>query len=472
MVSVLDGQLSRTWFFTNKGRKHVINLYHDTITGVRSAMVDFVEIRGSTGNSSLFMEAKGHRIFFTVDDLPSFIEIKRDGWTGFKYTCVVNDKTIPESTQVIQDSHQDVFNEYPIVWYQVLVTRLADHVETIVHRRFRDFAEMNSAANFKGNHLLAALPPLPEKPLKMLTDHRDPAFIQDRQLKLESYLVNLIAIPHVPDMISVKAFLGIMDEVREYSLSFHTPQLGISLSPQTSANSLDTTVVVGEVVKEELKTPPPPTVSHTPSPTHQSSHTIQPGDVVSKVNGVCVGSVAMGDGLNVFEGLVHRIRALPRPLIIHFVRHTTHQVLPAPPRDGKGEDATDTDGKAQVEVEEAQVEVEEKEDPLPLPLPPHTKSLTPPPATKTPTPAASKPVFARLPPSPPTSPAHSSNNKKPSHSPITHAQDHNIAASPSTVQEDAAPAHTNNAAEAPAQDNNSSSGATSAVAVVDVWGDE
>eukprot|EP01031_Cornospumella_fuschlensis_P031000 gene31000-37466_t len=194
MVSVLDGQLSRTWFFTNKGRKHVINLYHDTITGVRSAMVDFVEIRGSTGNSSLFMEAKGHRIFFTVDDLPSFIEIKRDGWTGFKYTCVVNDKTIPESTQVIQDSHQDVFNEYPIVWYQVLVTRLADN------------------ANFKGNHLLAALPPLPEKPLKMLTDHRDPAFIQDRQLKLESYLVNLIAIPHVSDMISVKAFLGIMDE--------------------------------------------------------------------------------------------------------------------------------------------------------------------------------------------------------------------------------------------------------------------
>lgn len=33
MVSVLEGQLSRTWYFLNQGRNHVINLYHDTITG-------------------------------------------------------------------------------------------------------------------------------------------------------------------------------------------------------------------------------------------------------------------------------------------------------------------------------------------------------------------------------------------------------------------------------------------------------
>jgi hypothetical protein len=33
MVSVFEGQLSRTWYFLNQGRNHVISLYHDTITG-------------------------------------------------------------------------------------------------------------------------------------------------------------------------------------------------------------------------------------------------------------------------------------------------------------------------------------------------------------------------------------------------------------------------------------------------------
>jgi hypothetical protein len=78
-------------------------------SGVRSAMLDFAEIPNSTGNSSLFMESRGHRIFFSVDTEPGYIEIKKSGWTGFSYTCVVNDKTVPESTQVIEESHQDVF---------------------------------------------------------------------------------------------------------------------------------------------------------------------------------------------------------------------------------------------------------------------------------------------------------------------------------------------------------------------------
>ena len=33
MVSVFDGQLTRTWLYELGKRKHVINLYHDTITG-------------------------------------------------------------------------------------------------------------------------------------------------------------------------------------------------------------------------------------------------------------------------------------------------------------------------------------------------------------------------------------------------------------------------------------------------------
>lgn len=60
-------------------------------------MLDFQEIPGSVGNSSLVMESKGHRIFFTVENLPGFIEIKKSGWTGFTYQCVINTEEINES---------------------------------------------------------------------------------------------------------------------------------------------------------------------------------------------------------------------------------------------------------------------------------------------------------------------------------------------------------------------------------------
>lgn len=84
------------------------------------------------------------------------------------------------------------------------------------NRRFRDFAELNSQVkqNLKGHHLREILPPLPEKPLKSFTDHRDPVFIADRQAKLNIYLTALVAIPHVCDMICVRAFLGMMEQVQ------------------------------------------------------------------------------------------------------------------------------------------------------------------------------------------------------------------------------------------------------------------
>ena len=66
-------------------------------------MLDFVEIRGSNGNSSLLMESKGHRIFFSVDDLPGYIEIKKAGWTEFAYACIINDIKVPEATEVVKN---------------------------------------------------------------------------------------------------------------------------------------------------------------------------------------------------------------------------------------------------------------------------------------------------------------------------------------------------------------------------------
>lgn len=41
--------------------------------------------------------------------------------------------------------------------------------------------------------------------------------------------MNLIRIPHVVELTSVKTFLGVMDKVRETSLLFTSPTIGITL---------------------------------------------------------------------------------------------------------------------------------------------------------------------------------------------------------------------------------------------------
>eukprot|EP01038_Epipyxis_sp_PR26KG_P010952 gene10952-14706_t len=311
MVSVFEGQLTRTWFYQPIQRKHVINLYHDTITGVRSAMLDFQEVAGSIGTSSLLMESKGHRIFFTVEDLPGYIEIKRAGWTSFSYTCVVNDKKIPESTQLVAAMQDDVFRvkiidttftqdetnpENLVAWYSVKSTRIRDGTSTIVHRRFREFAEFNSQIkqNFKGHHLRSILPPLPEKTLKVTTDHRDPNFIKERCARLDIFLVAMIAVPHVSDMICTKAFLGLMEQVREFSLTYNVPTLGMSLLPCDRLAD-NTPAIVGVIQKPEL------------------CEGVLPGDTISKINGVQVAGTS-------FQGVVARIKMLPRPIIIHFIQ--------------------------------------------------------------------------------------------------------------------------------------------------------
>ena len=40
----------------------MINLFHDTLTGVRSALVDYEEVPDSLGTSTLLMESEGHKI--------------------------------------------------------------------------------------------------------------------------------------------------------------------------------------------------------------------------------------------------------------------------------------------------------------------------------------------------------------------------------------------------------------------------
>lgn len=111
-------------------------------------MLDFIEIRGSSGTSSLMMESKGHRIFFSVDSLPGFIEIKRSGWTSFAYSCIIDNVRLPEATEVVADDQTEVFrvkvtgttgtpdenSDTLVTWYVLEATRLKDGVTTEVHR--------------------------------------------------------------------------------------------------------------------------------------------------------------------------------------------------------------------------------------------------------------------------------------------------------------------------------------------------
>jgi hypothetical protein len=113
-------------------------------------MLDFQEIPGSLGNSSLLMESKGHRIFFTIEDIPGYIEIKKSGWTEFCYSCVINTVNILEVTQTVAENQEalfrtkitettftpDEFSDHLIAWYVVKSVRVKDDVCNTVHRSF------------------------------------------------------------------------------------------------------------------------------------------------------------------------------------------------------------------------------------------------------------------------------------------------------------------------------------------------
>lgn len=110
-------------------------------------MLDFEEIEGSLGNSSLLMDSKGHLICFSIGEIPATIEIKRSGWTGFAYQCTVGGIVLKEATQDIASQQDEQIFSAKIVettffengaeqisWYVVETTRLRDQVTTTVHR--------------------------------------------------------------------------------------------------------------------------------------------------------------------------------------------------------------------------------------------------------------------------------------------------------------------------------------------------
>ncbi len=148
MVSVFEGQLARTWLYQLKDKTYTISLNHDTLSGVRMAMLNFEEINHSMGISSMIMDEVGHRIFFDIDGKSGYIEIKKSGWRAFSYQCFVNDESIPEQCTLPKDEPKEKFEvdishvaftpeegrKTNVAWYVLNVKRLSDHVSTTVHR--------------------------------------------------------------------------------------------------------------------------------------------------------------------------------------------------------------------------------------------------------------------------------------------------------------------------------------------------
>jgi hypothetical protein len=165
--------------------------------------------------------SKNHQIFFGIivdkKELQCTIQINRSGWTGFEYVLLIDNTIISEVTQQIDNDDKSKFEvsitgntstfdesdeNQQVVWYIVKTTRLLDGMTTIIHRRFHDFADVNSLIkqNLKGHHLRSSLPNLPGKEIKILFDHRDPSFVQERQIALQRFLKELVDVPHVSKM--------------------------------------------------------------------------------------------------------------------------------------------------------------------------------------------------------------------------------------------------------------------------------
>jgi hypothetical protein len=113
---------------------------------------------------------------------------------------------IPEATEISEEAQEQYKVTIPgasigrdeegvsVVWFRVTTVCTGPNGtrRTSVHRRFREFGELcdDMRASFKGNHLLGNVPDMPRKELKVLANHMDPVFIEERRVRLELFMVS------------------------------------------------------------------------------------------------------------------------------------------------------------------------------------------------------------------------------------------------------------------------------------------
>lgn len=116
-------------------------------------------------------------------------------------------------------AHLDRDSHEPVVLYQVkTVIRNRGTKEVlqtiIVLRRYSEFVKvrLELCSAFFGGHLYPSIPHVPPKQLKVLADHLDPVFIENRRHALQVFLRKLVGLPRANTNPDVRIFLGLVPD--------------------------------------------------------------------------------------------------------------------------------------------------------------------------------------------------------------------------------------------------------------------
>ena len=252
---------------------------------------------------------------------------------GFRYSCVVDGKSLAEATaanhgtrmrdddplftaRVIkyETSRDHAQPTTAISWYLVAVTSVATGREaTRVHRRFRDFVDLDETvtAAFAGHHMRSSMPHLPSKKIKLVQDHLDPSFLEQRRAELDAYVDRLCRVPHVWSTPGMEPFFGVASNAREYSVIFKSRTLGFTVGkcgPKKSPEAGDTTYEPPDF---------PAFVANIAGDDLLANSGAKVGDLVSKISGKPTCNW-------LFKAVVNAVKDSPRPLIVHFIGTNLH----------------------------------------------------------------------------------------------------------------------------------------------------
>ena len=161
---------------------------------------------------------------------PPLCKWMQRGFAGFTYTLTVAGERIPEAMEVTDEGADKYKVTIPracigrdeengsVVWFQVdTVCTAGDGTQrqTSVHRRFRDFGELSDdlRSSFKGNHLLGNVPDLPRKELKIIANHMDPVFIEERRVRLELFMARIVQVGRFCTAPCLLSFVGMSEQV-------------------------------------------------------------------------------------------------------------------------------------------------------------------------------------------------------------------------------------------------------------------
>lgn len=264
---------------------------------------------------------------------------------AFRYECVLGDKALLENNDRLNDDSERTFDVVVkivdvtiagdgVVWYNLQVSlkrcfgATTKAFQFSVHRRFRDFHFVYSQVRdaFRNTHMYGSIPKPPVRKAKLLEDHYNPVFLQQRKLELETWLTRMLIMPRVASNPDMETFLGGMTEMREVSVVIEGGSIGIRLKKKLGAVIEGTNrrscvypqAQVQDFVRGEDNQPG----------VAEASGIIGLGHVVSKIGG---DSVVQED----YEAIIQRLKSAPRPLVLHFLGYSLNKTGSSGPTDSQ-----------------------------------------------------------------------------------------------------------------------------------------